>query len=136
MKPPKISMKQARIHGTNLLFLLPAFALFAFVVILPFLQGIPYSFTNWKSVISTNYDYVGFSNYITLIRNRYFQQAFLHTFQFTAIYVTGANVLGLGLALCKSIITAHGGTITVRDNEPRGTIFQFTLPSEEAMLHE
>ena len=46
-----------------------------------------------------NYDYVGFSNYITLIRNRYFQQAFLHTFQFTAIYVTGANVLGLGLAL-------------------------------------
>ncbi|QNM04470.1 sensor histidine kinase [Qiania dongpingensis] len=44
--------------------------------------------------------------------------------------------LGLGLALCKSIITAHGGTITVRDNEPRGTIFQFTLPSEEAMLHE
>ena len=99
MKPPKISMKQARIHGTNLLFLLPAFALFAFVVILPFLQGIPYSFTNWKSVISTNYDYVGFSNYISLIRNRYFQQAFLHTFQFTAIYVTGANVLGLGLAL-------------------------------------
>ena len=91
-------MKQARIHGTNLLFLLPAFALFAFVVILPFLQGIPYSFTNWKSVISTNYDYVGFSNYITLIRNRYFQQAFLHTFQFTAIYVTGANVLGLGWA--------------------------------------
>ena len=44
--------------------------------------------------------------------------------------------LGLGLALCKSIITAHGGTITVRDNKPQGTIFRFTLPSEEAMLHE
>ncbi|MCC2874928.1 sugar ABC transporter permease [Lachnoclostridium pacaense] len=99
MKLPKISIKQARIHGGNLLFLLPAFVLFAFVVILPFLQGIPYSFTNWKSVISTDYDYVGFSNYITLIKNRYFQQAFIHTFQFATIYVTGANILGLGLAL-------------------------------------
>ncbi|MEG1947512.1 MAG: sensor histidine kinase KdpD [Lachnospiraceae bacterium] len=44
--------------------------------------------------------------------------------------------LGLGLALCKSIITAHGGTITVRDNIPKGTIFEFTLPAEEVALHE
>ena len=44
--------------------------------------------------------------------------------------------LGLGLALCKSIITAHGGTIEVRDNEPEGTVFCFTLPIEEVTLHE
>lgn len=44
--------------------------------------------------------------------------------------------LGLGLALCKSIIIAHGGTITVRDNIPKGTIFEFTLPAEEVTLHE
>ena len=44
--------------------------------------------------------------------------------------------LGLGLALCKSIVTAHGGTICVRDNQPRGTVFEFTLPSEEVHLHE
>lgn len=44
--------------------------------------------------------------------------------------------LGLGLALCKSIITAHDGTITVEDNKPHGTTFCFTLPIEEVNLHE
>ena len=44
--------------------------------------------------------------------------------------------LGLGLSLCKSIVTAHGGTITVTDKEPHGTIFTFTLPIEEVNIHE
>ena len=44
--------------------------------------------------------------------------------------------LGLGLALCKSIINAHGGEITVLDNKPKGAIFRFTLPAEEVTLHE
>ena len=44
--------------------------------------------------------------------------------------------LGLGLALCKSIVTAHGGTITVEDNQPCGTVFTFTLPAEEVTLYE
>ena len=44
--------------------------------------------------------------------------------------------LGLGLALCKAIVAAHGGTITVENNMPKGTVFRFTLPAEEANLHE
>ncbi|WP_462392546.1 sensor histidine kinase, partial [Neglectibacter timonensis] len=44
--------------------------------------------------------------------------------------------LGLGLALCKSIVSAHGGVITARDNPPHGTVFSFTLPLEEVKLHE
>ena len=44
--------------------------------------------------------------------------------------------LGLGLALCKSIITAHGGTIRVADHEPHGAVFIFTLPAGEVSLHE
>lgn len=39
--------------------------------------------------------------------------------------------MGLGLALCKSIVTAHGGSIYVRDNEPHGAIFGFTLQAIE-----
>ena len=44
--------------------------------------------------------------------------------------------LGLGLSLCKSIVTAHGGTITVSDNQPVGTVFTFTIPSGEVEVHE
>ena len=59
------------------------------------------------------------------------------------MFYSGANKvadsrrsLGLGLSLCKSIITVHGGEITVHDNKPRGTIFTFTLPAEEAHFNE
>lgn len=61
---------------------------------------------------------------------------------FEMFYTTNTKVadsrrgMGLGLALCKSIITAHGGDISVLDNVPHGTIFRFTLPSEEVALHE
>lgn len=44
--------------------------------------------------------------------------------------------LGLGLSLCKSIVNAHGGEITVSDNDPSGTIFTFTIPTGEVEVHE
>ena len=50
--------------------------------------------------------------------------------------VDSRRSMGLGLALCKSIITAHGGTITVENNSPVGTVFRFALPVEEVKLHE
>ncbi|MGN0152742.1 MAG: DUF4118 domain-containing protein [Wujia sp.] len=44
--------------------------------------------------------------------------------------------LGLGLALCKSIVTAHGGNLEITDNVPHGAVFTFSLPIEEVVLHE
>lgn len=44
--------------------------------------------------------------------------------------------LGLGLYLCKAIIEAHGGRISVTDNQPQGAVFRFTLPLEEAIAYE
>jgi two-component system sensor histidine kinase KdpD len=35
---------------------------------------------------------------------------------------------GLGLFICKSIVTSHGGTLGVRDAEPKGSIFWFRIP--------
>ena len=43
--------------------------------------------------------------------------------------------LGLGLSLCRSIVSAHGGDITVSDNHPHGAVFTFTLPLEEVDIH-
>lgn len=36
--------------------------------------------------------------------------------------------VGLGLALCRSIIAAHGGTIRAESREPRGAAFEIRLP--------
>ena len=44
--------------------------------------------------------------------------------------------LGLGLALCRSIITSHSGSVYVSDNIPNGTIVSFTLPIGEVDLNE
>jgi two-component system sensor histidine kinase KdpD len=44
--------------------------------------------------------------------------------------------LGIGLALCQSIIRAHGGTISVSDHEPHGAVFEFMLPRDEVNLNE
>ena len=43
----------------------------------------------------------------------------------------GHRGLGLGLAICKAIAEAHGGSIEVRKNEPHGAAFTLTLPLEE-----
>ena len=42
--------------------------------------------------------------------------------------------LGLGLALCRSIINAHQGKIWVTDNDPKGSVFTFTLPTDRIPL--
>lgn len=44
--------------------------------------------------------------------------------------------LGLGLALCHSIIEAHGGTLILTDHDPHGCNFTFTLPLSEVTLNE
>ena len=49
---------------------------------------------------------------------------------FEAFYTTKSRGVGMGLAICRSIIDAHGGRLWAEPNEPRGTIFQFTLPAD------
>ena len=44
--------------------------------------------------------------------------------------------IGLGLALCKSIVQAHGGEIGVENIEPHGARFWFTLPIVEVEGYE
>ncbi len=50
---------------------------------------------------------------------------------FEAFYTTKSSGTGMGLSICRSIIDAHGGRLWAEANEPRGAIFQFTLPSAQ-----
>ena len=97
--PRRLSSSAARTHGGNMLFMLPTIILFCIVVLIPFFQGIPYSFTNWKSIVSETKEFNGLKNYIYLIKNKYFQDSLLVTFKFTILYMISANVIGLLLAL-------------------------------------
>ena len=50
---------------------------------------------------------------------------------FEPFYTTKASGVGMGLSICRSIIEGHGGRLWAEANEPRGTIFQFTLPAAQ-----
>ena len=50
---------------------------------------------------------------------------------FEPFYTTKASGVGMGLAICRSIIVAHGGRLWVDANEPQGAVFRFTLPAAE-----
>jgi signal transduction histidine kinase len=49
---------------------------------------------------------------------------------FDAFYTTKSSGTGMGLSICRSIIDAHGGKLWAEANEPRGAVFQFTLPAD------
>ena len=53
---------------------------------------------------------------------------------FDAFHTTKSSGMGMGLSICRSIIEAHGGRLWAEANEPRSSVFQFTLPSVKKEL--
>jgi PAS domain S-box-containing protein len=49
---------------------------------------------------------------------------------FEPFYTTKPEGLGMGLSICRSIVEAHGGRLWATRCEPRGALFQFTVPAD------
>lgn len=79
------------------LFVGPALFAIAMVVIIPFIIGIYYTFTNWNGA-NPQYDFVGIKNYIDLPKDTQFIYSLKITVLYTISSVITINLVGFGLA--------------------------------------
>ena len=51
---------------------------------------------------------------------------------FNPLFTTKSDGMGMGLSICRAIIEAHEGRLWFAPNSPRGTVFQFTLRTDNS----
>lgn len=81
------------------LFLAPNLIIFAVFIILPAIIGLYYSFTNVTLFSFDGYRFVGFQNYVRLLNNRFFIDAFTNTIRLVIVVVPLMFAMSLALAL-------------------------------------
>lgn len=54
---------------------------------------------------------------------------------FDPFFTTKANGMGIGLAICRTIIEAHGGTLSASRAMPLGSVFRIVLPANHVSKH-
>ncbi|AQP53328.1 sugar ABC transporter permease [Vagococcus penaei] len=86
-----------RIHPTFYLMVIPIALLFFVFHTIPFLEGIFYSFTDWRGY--GDWNFVGLRNYLHMFVDKDIAQSYLFTFKFAIVSTILVNVIGLLIAL-------------------------------------
>ncbi len=81
----------------NILFLLPAVLAFTMTVIIPFILGVFYSFTDWNGITLNNF--IGFENYKDFFKSPEYIHSFMATLIFTILNMLLVNIIAFGLSL-------------------------------------
>ena len=92
-----MTSKQRR-QLTEFLFLLPTLLAFVMVIIIPFIFGIFYSFTDWQGTGAAS-EMVGLANYKAILKEPGFFHSFLITIKFTIYNIISVNVVAFCISL-------------------------------------
>lgn len=76
----------------------PAVIMFSFVMIIPFILGVYYSFTDWSAIVGKKLNFVGLKNYTDLFQDQGFIYSFGLTLKYAAISMLLVNAVALLLA--------------------------------------
>lgn len=82
----------------DFLFVLPAIIVFILVIIIPLINGVRYSFTDWNGMSKT-INFVGLKNYRTILHDKDLIKPICNTALYTVVTTVVINVLGLALAM-------------------------------------
>lgn len=93
---------------------LPSIVLFLLVIIIPFVQGVVYSFTEWRGTYFVGGEHwwnalVGLKNYISIFQSKDFLTALGYTGCYAVIAIIAQNIFSLALALLIKRITKGKG---------------------------
>jgi raffinose/stachyose/melibiose transport system permease protein len=94
--------KARRSRLTFFLFILPALLFFVNVVIVPFISGIIYSFTNWDGFSFAGSKFIGLENYVAAFTDDSFIPSFLFSFKYALAMLILVILIGFSLALLVS----------------------------------
>jgi len=81
------------------LFLLPSVLAFVMVIIIPFIMGIYYSFTDWNAITGTEVKWVGLKNYFAVLTDITFLHSFLVTVAYALMSIVVLNICAFFMAL-------------------------------------
>ena len=102
---------RSSVNGSRLtrwLFVLPALVVVICLLIYPLVSTVIYSFTN-KTLIRTDFDVVGLQNYIRILTDDDFYQAFGNTLLWTIGSLAGQIIAGFIGALCLNRVKSRVG---------------------------